>query len=214
MGVVIYRRVTNVLEVPPDVLVNFIGRGLIVNRHEFGEAFERDRNDKNKDDDRFTALGIGDPPAAIHIEVDCGAGLGFGHRGDYGELEVRTGDGIRIDDHNRIAVDVGVGLVIDEENKLSVEQAVCDPEKTTEFTLLIDSALNLDGQMLKMKKKYQKIIVQKNHTGRVINILPGEITETTDDVLLNVCYGGYGYGKGLTAPERPSTETHPNFYQK
>jgi hypothetical protein len=66
MGNVIYRRITNVYDIPPDILVNCIGKGLIVKTEE--PVYEES-----------------EPTIPCSLQVDAGKGLKFD---EGGRLEV------------------------------------------------------------------------------------------------------------------------------
>ncbi len=171
MGMVIYRRVTNVYDIPLDILVDTIGKGLTINR-------------------------TGELPL---LEPAISNGLEFKEDGTVG---IKTGDGIRINECGELVIDIICNEC----------DTVVDPCKSTEFSVQIDSSLSLDAQKLSLVKKYQKYTVQRNTAGVILDIIPGEITEKTDEVLICAAYG-YGYGSGQTKTYRPTTPEMPNFYK-
>ncbi len=110
MGVVIYRRVTNIFDIPRDILVKCIGRGLIVDS-------ECDQHGGEGpcclEVDAGQGLGFDQGGALI---VDAGAGLGFDPSG---ALTVVPGGGLKTDSQGNLAVNVGAGLEIAQDGSLA-----------------------------------------------------------------------------------------------
>lgn len=87
MGVMIYRRVTNVYDIPPDILVNCIGKGLVVVRDEH-DAEEHGHEHESR------------PPCSL--EVDVGNGL---HIDCDNHLAVNIGNGLEFNCDGQIEID-------------------------------------------------------------------------------------------------------------
>lgn len=133
MGLVIYRRVTNVLEVPADVLVNFLGRGLKVKRNRHTFADERDLMAQRLGLKEEEAKDI-DP--ALMIEADLDEGLGFTEEGgitlDLGKgltfdktgsaaVRLEKNKGLKFGDHNAIGVNLGNGLAFGHDGTIVID---------------------------------------------------------------------------------------------
>jgi hypothetical protein len=146
MGSIMRKRVTNVLEVPQDILAKMIGRGLHVNREEF--------------------------PV---------------------QLEVNTGDGLAFDESGALVVDMEV-----------------DESKCSEFILQTDSNLLLDGRKLTLRKIYTRFKIHRNYDNYILDIVPYEQFESSDDVIMT----DYGYVAIQNKSAREATPGLPNFYKK
>lgn len=146
MGSVMRKRVTNVLEVPQDVLAKLIGKGLHVNRDEL----------------------------PVQLEVHTGDGLAFGEDG---------------------------ALVVDME---------IDPSKCSQFTLLSDSGLMIDGRKLVLKKTYTVFEICRNYDNYILDIKPVNVYDRFDEVIIT----DYSYVSIQNKSAREATPGLPNFYKK
>lgn len=191
MGVVIYRRVVNVYEIPRDILVECIGRGLQINRE--------------------------DPDFPCLLEVSVGDGISY--KEEKGVIGVNAGDGLSIDENSRLNVEMGDGLKLID-NKITVDLEVVsdenvDPTKTKTLTVQVDSHITFEAGKLMLTKNYQQFNLLKNCYGQMLDIEAGEALVATEEVMIGgVCYGyGYGYGTAMKSL-RESTSEMPNFYKK
>jgi hypothetical protein len=191
MGVVIYRRVINVYEIPRDILVECIGKGLQINR--------------------------GDPDFPCLLEVAVGDGISYKEK--TGHIGINAGDGLSIDETSKLNVNAGDGLKL-VDNKLTVDLEVVtdetvDPTKTKTLTVQVDSHITFEAGKLTLKKNYQQFHLLKNCYGQMLDIEAGEALTDAEEVMIGgVCYGyGYGYGVAMKSM-RESTREMPNFYKK
>lgn len=120
MGLVIYRRITNVLEVPADVLVNFLGRGLKVRRKNFSFLSERDlmvhRLNHEEGEEIDPALMIeADLDEGLEfteeggITLDLGRGLNFDKTGSV-VVKLEKNKGLEFGERNALGINLGEGL--------------------------------------------------------------------------------------------------------
>ena len=213
MGVMIYRRVVNVYDIPLDILVETLGRGLTINRDAADFPLLEPSIGEGLGFNRSGAIAV-QTGLGLHIDgsnrVACDLGSGLFHCED-GKVSIKMGGGLKFDEENNLAVDVGPGVTL-VDNKVSVD-TVPDPAMSTEFVTQIDSRLEIDAQKLTLTKVYQRHAVLKNAAGVVLGVVPGEVFEAKDDVILAVPYG-YGYGSGDAKSFRTSTSAAPNFYKQ
>jgi hypothetical protein len=219
MGVVIYRRITNILEVPSDVLVRFAGKGL----------FPRIRENLFQEgEERVNALAEGEPLSPLVVDVGLGDGLVFNDDGtitldlgdgisltEDGRLRIDLGDALQFDENGHVTLKLGAGLEIDENNAVAVTDCdkTPDPSQTKTIKVQTDSKLHLEGNKLMLDKTYQTYSILRNAAGALLDVVLGEVVTEKDEVMLGVCYG-YGYGQKTLSHTRRSTPDTPNFYQK
>jgi hypothetical protein len=194
MGLFVRRRVINVYDIPLDILVETMGRGLTINRQD--EEYPK-------------------------FEASIGKGLYFDEEG---KVNVYAGLGLQIDCFNRVSCDLGDGLHHTHDGKIHVKTGngltvsesgvsvdnVVDPCQTVEFVVQVDSQLSIDAQKLSLKKFYRKHTVLKNAAGLVLDIVQGEVFDCTGEVILAV---PYGYGCGGPS-YRTATPEAPAFYKQ
>jgi hypothetical protein len=199
MGVVIYKRVVNVYDIPNDIMVQCIGQGLRVNR-----------------DGPFPMLEVWpgrglrfDPEGKLNVHV----GEGLCH--DCDDLPaVKTGRGIGLGKDREVEVRPGFGLGFDADGNLTTlaDDPTPDPSKSECYTVMVGSDLSIDAQKLKLTKTFQDVALLKNSAGFVVGREVVREYTRCDDVIIAVPYG-YGYGGDCgPKPYRNSTPESPNFY--
>lgn len=114
MGVVIYRRVINVYDIPLDILVQCIGRGLDVDRTgDYPKLEVALGAGLHYDNEAFVTVGTG-----LGLKIDdnncvaCDLGSGLFHSND-GKVNVRTGSGLKMDDIGCLSIQTGSTTHID-----------------------------------------------------------------------------------------------------
>jgi hypothetical protein len=230
MGVVIYRRVSNIYEIPNDILVNCIGRGLVVNRELFvpdnpdnPEAFSPNIEAQQHDDPegvqehndpegvqkrKLRGGGRRLPPGVpCMLEVSASRGLDF-DEGD--KLIVSAGDGLGFDEEDNLKVKLSEnsGLRFQEDGSLSLE-SVCMDETRQTVTYVTNTALTLDGRKLTLHKTFTDYIIKRNCAGFIVDFVEGDSRTEQDDVIISdYGYSGYGASARIGAPKAP------NFYKR
>lgn len=173
MGSVIYRKVNNVFEIPPDILVECIGKGLIVARK---CDSERDENPKD---------------APCSLEVNTGDGIGFD---DQGRITIKDGDGVYFNNDGKLCVHIakhGDGLKLNEDNALVVNV------DENSALVIVDGQLSIDESKLHINiPQCPEVAVEDNGGLKLDNgklsidtqvVDPVRVITNLTDISLNFC---------------------------
>ncbi len=201
MGNVIYRRITNVYDIPSDILVECIGKGLVVHRREDSEISQE----------------IGAVPCSL--EVHTGKGLNFDHQGRLAvetgqgicfdcdeKFAVNIGQGIQIDDCGKVSIKLGDGFVFDCDGKINIDTCIASSQTISNIT---NVTLSIEGRKMVLSKTFTDYKINRNNAGIVLDIEVSEPRVINEEMIIS----DYGYSACGTSI-RASTSTLPNFYQK
>lgn len=193
MGLVIYRRITNVYEVPREVLEEFAGKGLAVsasNEHQFdvdlGNGLVFDEQDR---------------VAVCPDDINCMIN------------PFPAGVGLVVDEAGKVNVNLeeSSGLQFTPDKKVAFDTTIKEDLVQT-ITNITDVNFVLDGRKLTLQKTFTDYHIKRNQAGVVLGFETGESRIEKQDVVFTD-YGYCGYGsRGVS--KRTSSTKFPNFYQK
>lgn len=233
MGSVMRKAITNIYDIPEDLIVDAIRRGFSIVRGgdppcylevDVGEGlYLNDRTGGKVTVDNGAGLGFNENK----LEVKVGKGLAIDEENkvgvnpvdglcccDAGTLNVKTGIGLSIGDDKAVNVNVGPGLFVNPSNQVDFD-LVEDPTRETNFTNVKSSTLSVDGPRLLLTKTVTTYLVKRNASGVVLDIVcSDEHTEVDTILMTDSTYGYGGYGHGLITSERKGSQDLPNFYKK